>query len=107
MANGDHKSPSKSLILRASGELSVSERLLSEADFSFQFLKEGPDDELINDVQVIILAHADEARVKMSDGLAESLGHAVEERVLLCFELAGGLFLMPFQLLNLARGSGV
>jgi hypothetical protein len=73
------KNLKRAIRLRASGELSVSERQLSEADFSFQFLKEGPDDELIKDVQVIILAHADEARVKMSDGLAESLGHAVEE----------------------------
>lgn len=73
------KNLKRAIRMRASVELSVSERQLSEADFSFQFLKEGPDDELINDAQVIILAHADEARVRMSDGLAESLGLAVEE----------------------------
>ncbi len=65
--------------LRAHGELSVPDRQLRESDFSFMFLKEGPDDELIKDVQVIILAHADEMRVNMSDDLAESIGDAVEE----------------------------
>ena len=73
------KNLKRAIRLRASGELSVAERQLSESDFSFQFLKEGPDDELIHDVQIIILAHADEVRVKISDGLAESLGHVVEE----------------------------
>jgi hypothetical protein len=73
------KNLKRAIRVRASGELSVSERQLGEGDFSFMFLKEGPEDELIHDVQVIILAHAYESRVNTSDGLAESLGHAIEE----------------------------
>ncbi len=69
----------RAIRLRASGELSVPERQLSEADFPFMFFKEGPDDDLVKDVQVIILAHADEMCMNMSDGLAESIGHSVEE----------------------------
>lgn len=65
--------------LRASGELSVPERQLNEFDFSFMFFKEGPDDDLNKDLQVIILAHADEMRVNMADGLAESIGYSVDE----------------------------
>jgi len=73
------KDVKKAVRLRASGELSVEGRILRESDFSFMCIMEGPDDELIKDLQVIILAHADEVRVKMSDGLAESIGHAIEE----------------------------
>ena len=69
----------RAIRLRASGELSVPERQLSEADFSFMFFKEGPDDDFNKDLQVIILAHADEMRVNMTDPLAESIGQAVEE----------------------------
>ena len=51
------------------------------------FLKEGPDDELIKDLQVIVLAHADEERVRMSDPLAESIGQSIEKvlRNLKCY----------------------
>lgn len=62
---------------RASVELSTGQLELTEGDFSFMFLREGPHDSLTKDVQVIILAHAFPARVETADPLAQSIGDAV------------------------------
>lgn len=64
---------------RASTALTGSELELTQKDFSFMFFKEGPDDELIEDMQVIILAHSFEERVRVVDELAELIGQAVDE----------------------------
>jgi hypothetical protein len=64
--------------------LSVKHRELLSSDFSFMFLQAGPWDSLIHDIQVIILAHADEARVKpegRSDALAEMIASAIGQAV--------------------------
>jgi hypothetical protein len=64
---------------KAAEVLSVPDRELGEDDFSFMFLEAGPHDELIHDIQVIVLAHADEERVSQSDELARYLNEAVEK----------------------------
>ena len=62
--------------------LSVVRRPLLEKDFSFMFLKAGRWDSLITEVQVIILAHADEERIKKNpDKLAEAIAEAIDRAV--------------------------
>lgn len=59
--------------------LGVEERPLSQDDFSFMFLKAGQHDELLEDFQVIILAHAYETRVEDSDGIAQRICSTLED----------------------------
>ncbi len=61
--------------------LSVEHRPLTQNDFSFMFLRARKWDSLIHGIQVIILAHADEERVKKSDELAEAIATAIEETI--------------------------
>ena len=49
--------------MRAAELLSVKDRQLTRADFSFHFLPAGELDDLAKDLMIIILAHADEERV--------------------------------------------
>lgn len=67
------------LKVQAADWLSVEERPLSGDDFSIMFLKAGRHDELLEDFQVIILAHAYEARVEDSDGIARRICSVLED----------------------------
>jgi len=73
---------------RSAKLLSVKNRKLLERDFSFMFLQAGEWDSLVCDIQVIILAHADEVRVERSDELAELVATAVEEAIRIALEPA-------------------
>ena len=78
---------------RASQVLTTPDITLRPMDFSFMFLREGPDDSLIKDLQVIILAHAAEVRVENSDRLAAEIGDAVENVISSSFSVSVSLFL--------------
>ncbi len=65
----------------AAAHLSVPERQLTPQDFSIMFLKAGPFDRLMQDIQVIIFAHADEVRVVRIDELAEAIATGCEEAI--------------------------
>ena len=66
----------------AAAHLSVPERKLTPQDFSIMFLEAGPWDTLMQDIQVIVFAHADEERVKQLDELAQAISIACEEAVI-------------------------
>jgi len=66
----------------AAAHLSVPERQLTSKDFSIMFLEAGPWDTLMQDIQVIIFAHADEVRVARLDELAEAISVGCEEAII-------------------------
>jgi hypothetical protein len=72
----------KKLFTVAAAHLSVPERKLTPSDFSIMFLEAGPRDTLMEDIQVIVFAHADEQRVARLDELAEALCIACEEVII-------------------------
>ncbi len=66
---------------RAAQLLSVEDRQLTRADFSFHFLPAGELDDLAKDLMIIIMAHADEERVPpnaIPDQTAKSIGEEIE-----------------------------
>jgi len=63
-------------------QLSVPERPLSPKDFSVMFLETGPWDTLMQDIQVIVFAHADKERVARLDELAEAIAAGCEEAII-------------------------
>lgn len=67
---------------RAPAELATSDLPITGLDFGFMCLKAGSHDELIKDVQVIIMAHADEERLlKDSDSMAKAIGDGIAEMI--------------------------
>lgn len=62
----------------AAQELSIKKRPLKEEDFSFFFLLAGPYDEPLHDLDLLILAHADEERLANDpDNIAENISAMV------------------------------